>query len=223
MRAGGANAGVAPAPHPLSRPGAQNERLSGRCVYFVRVNPKGVSEKSLDTDVAAGDIVGPGALDAFRALVSDVYLPVLQVRAPRTGRQRAGGARRGGRDAACWRPPAPHARAQCPCPCEPGPTHAPLLSTLPWDPQEQSAWGKMPQEHAKEFLDGAGESARVEGCHRARWGRPSSRRGAALSPAHGSACPLHPCRPLQHGAERGGQLHGRRRRAAPPRRAPRRV
>jgi hypothetical protein len=49
-------------------------------VYFVRVNPKGVSEKSLDTDIAVGDIHGPGALDAFRALVSDLYLPILQVR-----------------------------------------------------------------------------------------------------------------------------------------------
>jgi len=58
-----------------------------------------VSEKTLESDIAAGDIVGPGALDAFRVLVSDIYLPILQ---------------------------------------------------------EQSAWGKMPQEHAKDFLESTG-------------------------------------------------------------------
>lgn len=58
----------------------QNDRLTGKCVYFARVNPKGITEKTWDADMAAGDIVGPSALDAFRALVSDVYLPLLQVR-----------------------------------------------------------------------------------------------------------------------------------------------
>jgi len=51
--------------------------LSGKCIFFVRVNPKGISEKSLDTDLAVGDIQG-SALDTFKALMSEVYLPVLQ-------------------------------------------------------------------------------------------------------------------------------------------------
>ena len=55
----------------------QSERVSNKCVFFVRINPKGVGEKSLETDLAAGEIQG-SALDTFRALVTDVYLPVLQ-------------------------------------------------------------------------------------------------------------------------------------------------
>jgi hypothetical protein len=43
----------------------------------VRVNPKGVSEKSIESDIAAGEIQG-SALDTFKALVADLYLPVLQ-------------------------------------------------------------------------------------------------------------------------------------------------
>jgi hypothetical protein len=56
----------------------QADRVGGgKCVFFVRVNPKGVSEKSLETDLAAGEIQG-SALETFRALVADLYLPVLQ-------------------------------------------------------------------------------------------------------------------------------------------------
>lgn len=90
-----------PRPPACTHPPAplQNDRLTSKCVFFARVNPKGVSEKTLDTDVVAGDIVGPGALAALHALVSDVYLPVLQ---------------------------------------------------------EQGGWGKMPAEHTKDFLEGAG-------------------------------------------------------------------
>lgn len=69
-----------PRPRPPPPTPPQNDRLTGKCVYFARVNPKGVSEKGLEADLVAGDIAGPGALDAFRALVSDVYLPILQVR-----------------------------------------------------------------------------------------------------------------------------------------------
>jgi hypothetical protein len=50
---------------------------SGKCLFFVRVNPKGVSEKSIESDIAAGEIQG-SALDTFKALVADLYLPVLQ-------------------------------------------------------------------------------------------------------------------------------------------------
>ncbi len=45
-------------------------------MYFVRTNPKGVGEKTCDADMAVGDING-SALDVFRALVSDLYLPIL--------------------------------------------------------------------------------------------------------------------------------------------------
>lgn len=55
----------------------QGERLSGKCLFFVRVNPKGVSEKTLEADVAVGEIQG-SALDTFRALLADLFLPVLQ-------------------------------------------------------------------------------------------------------------------------------------------------
>jgi hypothetical protein len=55
----------------------QGERLSGKCIFFVRVNPKGVNEKTLESDVAVGEIQG-SALDTFRALLADLFLPVLQ-------------------------------------------------------------------------------------------------------------------------------------------------
>lgn len=56
------------------------ERLAGKCLFFVRVNSKGVSEKSLETDLAVGEIQG-SALETFKALVADLYLPILQEQA----------------------------------------------------------------------------------------------------------------------------------------------
>jgi dynein heavy chain len=55
----------------------QGERLSGKCLFFVRVNPKGISEKTLESDVAVGEIQG-SALDTFKALLADLFLPLLQ-------------------------------------------------------------------------------------------------------------------------------------------------
>lgn len=43
----------------------------------MRVNPKGVSEKTLESDVAVGEIQG-SALDTFKALLAEVFLPLLQ-------------------------------------------------------------------------------------------------------------------------------------------------
>lgn len=43
----------------------------------MRINPKGVSEKTVDADVASGELTG-SALENFRALVSDLYLPIIQ-------------------------------------------------------------------------------------------------------------------------------------------------
>lgn len=55
----------------------QGERLSGKSLFFVRVNPKGISEKTLESDVAVGEIQG-SALDTFKALLADLFLPLLQ-------------------------------------------------------------------------------------------------------------------------------------------------
>jgi hypothetical protein len=55
----------------------QGERLPGKSLFFVRVNPKGVSEKMLESDVAVGEIQG-SALDTFKALLAEVFLPLLQ-------------------------------------------------------------------------------------------------------------------------------------------------
>jgi hypothetical protein len=55
----------------------QGERLSGKCLFFVRVNPKGITEKTLETDVAVGEIQG-SVLDTFKALLADLFLPLLQ-------------------------------------------------------------------------------------------------------------------------------------------------
>jgi hypothetical protein len=63
---------------PAAPPSLQADRVgSGKCLFFVRVNPKGVSEKSIESDIAAGEIQG-SVLDTFKALVADLYLPVLQ-------------------------------------------------------------------------------------------------------------------------------------------------
>jgi dynein heavy chain len=58
----GANAALDPTSHAL---------------YFIRVNTKGVGEKGCEQDVAAGEIRG-GALESFRALISNLYAPVLK-------------------------------------------------------------------------------------------------------------------------------------------------
>jgi dynein heavy chain len=55
----------------------QNERITGKAVYFVRTNAKGVNEKTVDADLAAGEVCG-AALDNFRALIADLYLPIIQ-------------------------------------------------------------------------------------------------------------------------------------------------
>lgn len=46
-------------------------------MYFARLNPKGVNEKSIESDVACGEVSGT-ALENFRVLVSDLYLPIIQ-------------------------------------------------------------------------------------------------------------------------------------------------
>jgi hypothetical protein len=93
-----------PPPPPASAAGApaagpQAERLVGKCVYVARTSAKGVAEKTVEQDLAVGEIQG-SALDVFRSLVSDLYLPLLQVEPPTAAAL-----------AACRTTPAPGMRA----------------------------------------------------------------------------------------------------------------
>mmetsp|Transcript_5388 Transcript_5388/g.12712 ORF Transcript_5388/g.12712 Transcript_5388/m.12712 type:complete len:4322 (-) Transcript_5388:507-13472(-) len=54
-----------------------NEPLHGTAVYFVRTNPKGVSEKTVDYDITCGELSG-SALENFRAMVAELYVPLIQ-------------------------------------------------------------------------------------------------------------------------------------------------
>lgn len=54
----------------------QRESLANKAVYFVRINAKGVSAESCEADIAVGE-VPMGALESLRALMSELYLPVL--------------------------------------------------------------------------------------------------------------------------------------------------
>lgn len=60
----------------LVHPYLQKEKLRNKAVYFMRVNGEGVGAESFDTDVAIGEIP-VGALDAFRALLAELYVPLL--------------------------------------------------------------------------------------------------------------------------------------------------
>lgn len=56
---------------------AQNDKLRGRAAYFVRISQKAVTDKTVEQDIAAGQISGT-ALDAFRTLLTDLFVPVLK-------------------------------------------------------------------------------------------------------------------------------------------------
>ena len=53
------------------------DRITGKAVYFIRQNPKGVSEKTIDADVTVGEVLA-GALESYKALVTDLFLPILK-------------------------------------------------------------------------------------------------------------------------------------------------
>lgn len=55
---------------------SQKEPIQNKAVFFLRVNPKGVSEKSADVDMVVGEI-GAKPLDAYRSLLAEMYLPLL--------------------------------------------------------------------------------------------------------------------------------------------------
>ncbi len=61
---------------PCLPPCPQNERLTGKGVFFSRLNPKGVSEKTVESDLSTGEVWG-SPLDTFRALIADLYVPII--------------------------------------------------------------------------------------------------------------------------------------------------
>ena len=62
-----------PAP-PAAR---QSDKLRGRAVYFVRITQKPVTDKTVEQDIAAGQISGT-PLDSFRSLMTELFVPVLK-------------------------------------------------------------------------------------------------------------------------------------------------
>ncbi len=55
----------------------QKEVLQNKAVYFMRTNTRGIGAEFLDTDIVMGEIP-VGALSAFRALLADLYVPLLK-------------------------------------------------------------------------------------------------------------------------------------------------
>lgn len=55
----------------------QQDKHEGRTCYFVRTNPKGIQEKSLESDMIAGTVT-TNALEAYKTLLMDLYLPILE-------------------------------------------------------------------------------------------------------------------------------------------------
>jgi dynein heavy chain len=54
-----------------------NDKLTGKCIYFLRVNPKGVDPQKLDLDMSCGEIIGT-PLQAFQQALSLFYVPALR-------------------------------------------------------------------------------------------------------------------------------------------------
>ena len=56
----------------LSFSNGREDNLTGKCVYFARVNPKGVTVKDVETDLAYGEIVGT-PLGSLQSILQDVF------------------------------------------------------------------------------------------------------------------------------------------------------
>jgi len=54
----------------------EGRKVTGKVAYFVRGNPKGVGEKTVATELVSGVVDGE-AIDVYRALVSELFVPVL--------------------------------------------------------------------------------------------------------------------------------------------------
>ena len=50
----------------------REDNLTGKCVYFARVNPKGVDVKTIETDVAYGEILG-SPLASLQVVLQDIF------------------------------------------------------------------------------------------------------------------------------------------------------
>ena len=57
------------------------ESVDGRAAYFIRNNPKGITEKFDPKDISAGSIKG-GVLSSFNAVLSQMFHPALRVQHP---------------------------------------------------------------------------------------------------------------------------------------------
>lgn len=55
----------------------QREPLLNKLVYFLRSNPKGVSDKTYEQDIVAGEL-SKETLDNYGTLLSELYLPVFK-------------------------------------------------------------------------------------------------------------------------------------------------
>jgi len=55
----------------------REENLTGKCIYFTRVNPKGVDVKTLETDVAYGEILG-SPLASLQVVLQDIFQPWME-------------------------------------------------------------------------------------------------------------------------------------------------
>jgi len=50
------------------------DNLTGKCIYFVCINPKGVDAKTIETDIAYGEILGT-PLGSLQTVLQEVFQP----------------------------------------------------------------------------------------------------------------------------------------------------
>lgn len=55
----------------------REEALTGKCMFFTRINTKGVDQKSVETDILFGEIMG-SALSSFQCVIDEVLKPSLE-------------------------------------------------------------------------------------------------------------------------------------------------
>ena len=48
------------------------ENLTGKCIYFARVNPRGVDVKTIETDIAYGEILG-SPLASLQVVLQELF------------------------------------------------------------------------------------------------------------------------------------------------------
>jgi dynein heavy chain len=55
----------------------REEALTGKCMFFTRINPKGVDQKSVEMDILYGEIMG-SALNSFQLVIDECLKPALE-------------------------------------------------------------------------------------------------------------------------------------------------